>query len=409
MKKILNLKNYLLLAGLLVMGFSSCKKADSNGGINGAAVGTGAPVISSVRTLSKSKVDSSLTTTITTYSSTGIATSVTNPDYTPQITAFDSTTTSGNLNNYYVLLGSNLGSTTKIAINGVSIYFNRALNSDNSVVFDIPTNIPYVQPQPNTIVLTTLYGTVTYKFTVLPPPPTIVTESTNDFQAGSSITLTGKGFASISSVKLRATGDAVTIASKNDSTLVMTFPKSAATHTTLLFTYTSGSNTGAQTASTAVFNDLDNAAYIVFTDNYGPGVSGQAWGTFGTSTVPANVKTGTNSYYVTYPSGNWWIGGWGFSPPLPNKYTYLTLWIKGGFQTETLNLISSQGNGGYGNSDQTTQLTLPPTVWTYFKIVVGQTDMFLNGQTTGNFGFYIRGPNGGDETIYYDDVVFWNN
>ncbi len=83
------------------------------------------------------------------------------------------------------------------------------------------------------------------------------------------------------------------------------------------------------------------------------------------------------------------------------------MWIKGGFQSEVLNFISAQGNGGYSNSDQTYTLTLPPNVWTYFTIPIAQTDMFLNGQTTGNFGFYIRGPNGGDETIYYDDVVFW--
>jgi hypothetical protein len=402
--KFIQLKNLnWVLSALIAFGFASCKKMNSQG----FTPGTGAPVITSVRTLSQSVVDSSRTSSVTTYNSTGIATTVTNADYNPEITAFDSTTTTGKLNNYYVLQGSNLGSTTKIAVNGVSIYFNRALSSDSHVVFQIPTTVPYVQPQANAIVVTTLYGTVSYKFTTLPPPPTIVTESTNDFQAGGTITLTGKGFASVSSITLRATSDAVSIALQNDSTLVLTMPKSTATQSTLLFTYTSGSNPSAQTASTAVFNDLDNAAYIVFTDNYGAGVSGQAWGTFGTTTTAANVKTGTTSYYVIYPNGNYWIGGWNFSPPVANKYTYLSLWIKGGFQNETLDFISAQGSGGYGNSDQTFTLALPANVWTYFKIPVASTDMFLNGQTTGNFGFYIRGPNGGDETIYFDDVVFW--
>ncbi len=404
MKRIFKSKNLSwLLSILMVCGFASCKKNNSQG----FTPGKGTPTISSVRTLSKSTVDSSRTSSVTTYSSTGIATTVTTPNYNPVVTAFDSTTATGNLNNYYVIIGSNLGSVTKIAVNGVSVYINPAWDSDTHVIFSIPTSVPYIQPQANTIVLTTLYGSVTYKFTTLPPPPTIVNESTNDFSAGGTITLTGKGFAAVSAVKLRTTGDAVAITTQNDSTLVLTMPKSTATHSTLLFTYTSGSNASAQTASTAVFNDLDNAAYKVFTDDYGAGVSGQAWGTFGTSTTAANVKTGTTSYFVIYPSGNYWIGGWNFSPPVANSYTTLTMWIKGGFQVETLNFISAQGNGGYGNSDQTYTLTVPAKVWTYFTIPVAQTDMFLNGQTTGNFGFYIRGPNGGDETIYYDDVVFW--
>ncbi|MFI5139576.1 MAG: hypothetical protein ACHQIM_17280 [Sphingobacteriales bacterium] len=395
-----------ILSALIVFGLASCKKMNSEG----FTPGTGAPTITKVRTLSKSTVDSSLTSSVTTYNSTGIATTVTNPNYSPQVTAFDSTTVTGNLNNYYVLLGSNLGSTTKIVINGVSIYFNRAFDTDNSVIFQIPTTVPYVQPQANTIVLTTLYGTVTYKFTVLPPPPTIITESTNDFQKGTSITFTGKGFASVSAVKLKATGDACTIVagSQTDSTLTLTMPAtSTATQTALTFTYTSGTNTGAQTASTAIFNDLDNAALQVFTDNFGSGVYGASWGPNGTSTVAANVKTGTTSYFVTYPQGNWWIGGWGFNTPVANNYTYLTLWIKGGVQDETLDFISASGNGGFGNSDQTVALTLPKTVWTYFKLTVSKTDMFATGQTTSDFGFYFRGPNGASETIYYDDVVFW--
>ena len=97
------------------------------------------------------------------------------------------------------------------------------------------------------MVITTLHGSVTYNFTTLPPPPTILQVTDFDFWSGAPITLTGKGFASVSDIKLKATGDEVTIVSKNDSTLVLTMPTtSAVTESTLLFTYTSGSNTGAQ-------------------------------------------------------------------------------------------------------------------------------------------------------------------
>ena len=390
------------LSALLMLGLASCKKENNS---TGYTAGTGTPVISGVSKINKSVVDSSRTTSVTTYDASGNPTTVTNPNYAAQFVAIDSTTVTGDLGGYYVLKGSNLGSTTKLAINGVSIYFNRALISDQSIVFNIPTNIPYVQPQANTIVVTTLHGTATFKFTTLPPAPTIVTESTNDFQAGSTITLTGKGFASVSSVKLKATGDAATIVSQNDSTLVLTMPQSKATQTNLLFTYTSGSNSGAQAVSADEFNDLDNAAYLVFGDSLNADAWGNSWGPSGVANGIA--KTGTNSWYITYPNGNWWIGGWGFNTPIANQYKYLTFWVKGGKQVETLNFISASGNGGYGNSDQTFTINVPANVWTYFKIDISKTDMFATAQTTSAFGFYIRGPNGTDETMYFDDVALW--
>ena len=401
--KIKQLKNLSwVLSVLMVFGLASCHK-DNSTGYN---PGTGAPVITSVNKISNSVVDSSRTTSVTTYDNSGTPATVTNPNYSPQILGLDSATVTGTLGGYYVIKGSNLGTTTKIAINGVSVYFNRALSSDNSLVFSIPASVPYVQPQPNTIAVTTLHGNTTYKFTTLPPPPTIITFSTNDFQASSSITLIGKGFASVSSVKLKTTGDAITIVSQNDSTLVMKMPaSSAATQSSLLFTYTSGSNTGAQTTSADIFNDLDNAAYQVFADNYGSGIYANSWGPSGPSTAVA--KTGTTSFSVSYPQGNWWVGGWGFNTPLANNYKYLTFWVKGGVQDETLDFISASGNGGYGNSDQTFTITVPANVWTYFKIDVSKTDMFLTAQTTTAFGFYIRGPNGVSETLYFDDVAFW--
>lgn len=400
-RKMKLLKNcYWILPVLAVLGIVSCKKENSSG----FTAGTGAPSITSVHTLNKTTLDTS-TTSVTTYNSSGVATTTSGTSITNKVTAFDSTTNTGNLGNLYIVYGTNLGSTTKITVNGVQVYFNRGLITDKSIVITIPTNVPYVQPQPNTIVLTSLHGSVTYKFTVLPPPPTILSMSTNDFQSGTTITLAGKGFASVTSVKIRSTGDAATIAAQTDTTMTLTMPQSTAKQSQLLFTYTSGSNNGAQAASTQVFNDLDNADYQVFTDNFGPNVYGTSWGTNGTSNTIS--KTGSTSFWVNYPKGNWWIGGWGFNVPLANDYKTMTLWIKGGVQDETLYLISAAGNGGFGNSDQTVALTLPANVWTYFTLNIAQTDMFLNGSTTSNVGFYFRGPNNSDETIYYDDVVFW--
>jgi len=409
-----------VLSALMVFGFASCKKMNSLG----FTPGTGTPVITSVRTLSKSIVDSMRVHSTTTYNSSGIATTTSYYDYTPQATAFDSTTVTGNLNSYYVLVGSNLGSTTKVAINGVTIYFNRAFNSDNAVIFQIPTTVPYVQPQANTIVLTTLYGSVTYKFTTLPPPPTITGVSDYDFQAGTQITLTGKGFASVSDVKLRATGDEISIVSQNDSTLVMKMPAtSTATESTLLFTYTSGANPAAQTASTTTFNDLDNGYIIFANNNFQNSWGNNSWaGPSGVSTSASH--SGTASVEATYPAGGWQIEGWAnWYPSLPfdPTYKYLTFWVKGGTVTHTLVLVGDQMVGGYGqvqnvNAYAAQLVTVPPNVWTFFKIPLAASqsstngnllNFWANGTPAKQLGFFLQGMSGDvNETMFFDEVAF---
>ncbi|RYE16017.1 MAG: hypothetical protein EOP45_18090, partial [Sphingobacteriaceae bacterium] len=170
MKNIKQIHHYLMITGMLVLALASCKK-EENGGINGTTGGKGAPTITLVRTVSKTVVDSSATTTTTTYNSSGVPTTTTTPNYNPKTIAFDSTTVTGRSGNTYAIVGTNLGSTTKIEINGVSILFNRALNSDNTIFFNIPSTVPSIQPQSNTIVVTTLYGSITYNFTVLQAAP----------------------------------------------------------------------------------------------------------------------------------------------------------------------------------------------------------------------------------------------
>jgi len=382
-----------LLSALMVIGFASCKKSNSEG----YTPGTGAPVISSIRTLGKAVTDS-VTKTYTTYDTTGAAstTTQTNPPsgYTPQ----DSTTATGNLNNTYEILGNNLGSATKLTINGVTVYFNRALGSDNEIIFNIPSTMPTTQPQSNKLVVTTLHGSVTYNFTVLPPAPTIGTYSTNDFTANSLISLTGQGFASVTSVKLKTTGDVATIVSQSDSTLVLKMPTSTATTTPLTFVYTSGTNTGATAVSTVKFNDLDNS-YQIFTENFDNGWYSNSWGPGVAST--AQAKTGTTSFAATYPKGNFWADGFGANAPLQTAgYTYLSFWVKGGLEDYTL-YFTADTRGGFGNSDQSMPITVPKNVWTYFQLPLST----LNIQGSEHFGFWIAGPTDQDETFYFDDVV----
>ncbi|MDB5006414.1 MAG: hypothetical protein JWP45_807 [Mucilaginibacter sp.] len=419
MKKKMNLSKtyYWILPVLALFSIASCKKENSTG----FTPGTGAPVITAVRTLNSSIVDSSRTTSVTTYSSSGVVSTTTNPNYNPVLTALDSTTVTGKLGNYYVLEGSNLGSTTKIAINGVSIYFNRALNSDSHVIFSIPTTVPYIQPQPNTIVVTTTSGTVTYKFTTLPPPPTIMGVSDFDFTAGSQITLIGKGFANVTAIKLKTTGDAATIVSQSDSTLVMQMPKSTITESSLLFTYNSGSKTGLQGGTATVFNDLDNAYQVFVNNNFQNGWFNNSWA------APSGVSTdashsGTSSAKATYPANGWQIEGWA-DWNTPGKfaydptYKYFSFWVKGGTVAHTLVLVGDQMVGGYGQVSPgyaAQQIVVPANVWTFFKIPLGPPsststsllNFWAKGTPAQQIGFFLKGQNTDvNETMYFDEVA----
>ena len=211
MKKMNILKKILLLTGVLALIFASCRK-DTNGIFSGK----GAPTVSYIRTVAKS--DSLGPITITTYDTSGVASTTTRGQGTT-VVAFDSTTTAGKLNNTYAVVGQNLGSTTTIVINGVSIYFNRALASDQTLIFSIPANVPFGPTEPNTIIITTLYGKVTFPFTIVTPPPVLTTISPLAGGVGDTVTITGSDLANVSSVKF-GTVPATVVTGSNTATQV---------------------------------------------------------------------------------------------------------------------------------------------------------------------------------------------
>jgi len=339
-----------------------------------------------------------------------------------RVTPFDSATVTGNLSGFYVINGTNLGSATSVTFNGYTAYFNRALVTDNSIVVQVPSKTPYLAPlATDSLVVTTLYGKASYTFKILPPPPTAESYSNYNFYNGSQIALTGVGFASVTGITLTSTGTAsgtanVTIVSQTDTTLVLQFPTTAIERGVLAFTYTIDGATKTITDAQELV-DLDNA-YQVFIDGYAPSWGSWSWdgtGTTGPST--AKAKTGTTSFLAFYKKGNWWIDGFRAGGgnatdgvPYSSDYKYLSFWVYGGTEDEKINI--NWGNAGFGQN-QINQYDVPPGVWTYYKIPIG--DLLWNTGTTNwaanssgylnTIGFFIAGPNNTDETLYFDDVV----
>jgi len=413
-----------VLSALMVLGFASCKKQNSEG----YTAGTGAPIITRVRTLGKVLTDS-LTKTYTTYDSTGAASTTTQTNPPNGYSVQDSTTATGNLNNTYEIIGKNLGSATKLTINGVTVYFNRALGSDSELIFNIPSTIPTTQPQSNKLVVTTLHGSVTYDFTVLPPPPTISTTSDYNYTGGEQLTFTGVSFNSVTGITLKGTTIAVTIVSKTDTTMVVKMPSTTVPRAYLVLAYGTGSN-AANAVSTQEFIDMDDAYVIFDNNNYQNGWQDNSWAhPSGLSTAASHV--GTASIEASYPANGWQIeGADGYNTPqsgIPYSpdYKYLTFWVKGGIAAHQLVIVGDQMAGGYGqvqnaNAYPGQLINVPASVWTYFKIPLAPRATSSTGLTSLNFwangtlaqqlGFFLQGgltsvPDV-NETLYFDEIAF---
>ena len=419
-----------ILAALLAFSFASCRKDNSLGYV----AGTGAPTISSVHTLSKS--DTSKTPRVITEVDNNGNITIDTVDYPINPAAFDSVTTSGNKQDYYVIYGKNLGSTTNITFNGVVAYFNRALISDNSLVVSIPTTVPTVGTgATNKLVVTTLHGSVTYTFVTLTPVPTITGASDYNFWGGSQITLSGFGFATVSSVGIVGSTATCTIVSQTDAQLTIQFPAGVLpgiNETNLLLTYVYNSAGSTKTAtSTQTFDDLDNAYTIFYLNNFQNSWIDNSWAhPSGVSTAASHA--GTASIVASYPAGGWQIEGWaGWNGPSGGivynpAYKYLTFWAKGGVVDHVFVLVGDQMVGGYGqvqnaNAYAAQLVTIPAGVWTYFKIPLTAPstpysksstllNFWANGNTAQQLGFFLQGglTNVPDvnETIYFDEVAF---
>src|SRR3984957_11840303 len=127
--RFLKANNLCWMAAILILcAVVSCRKYN----YLGFTPGTGAPVITSVHTLTKTDTVNA-NDTIVAYNSSGDTTLTIRATQTTT-SASDSVTTAGNLGNTYVIEGSNLGSATSVSFNGVPAYFNRALMTDNSII-----------------------------------------------------------------------------------------------------------------------------------------------------------------------------------------------------------------------------------------------------------------------------------
>ncbi|WP_069658944.1 IPT/TIG domain-containing protein [Arcticibacter eurypsychrophilus] len=180
---------YLILPVLIACWISSCKK-DEN-------VSKGAPTIERVRLLSKTDTIRDVIHPITLDSNSIY-------DQT-RLNSFDSTVVSGRLNTQYAILGSNLLTTKLVSFNGVSVYFNPGLITDNSIILTLPATLPFGPTQSNKLIIETQYGSIDFNFSIQQPPPIIASFTPLAAGAGDVVTITGSVFNSVTAVRFDTT------------------------------------------------------------------------------------------------------------------------------------------------------------------------------------------------------------
>jgi len=382
-------KTYKIFCGilslLLLIAFS-CKKNDT---------GVGAPTITRVRTLTKND-------TLTVTNRITLDSSVTQS--TSRLVGFDSTVTSGGLGNQYAIIGTNFLTTKTVSINGVNVYFNPALLTNNSIIITIPsltsaaTQVPFGPNQTNKLIVVTKYGTATFNFPITQPPPVITSFAPQVANPGDVVTITGQVFNGVTAVhfdKIPAT----IVGTPTDTQIQVQVPQGVSSN--LIYVTTPG--------GTAVSTTTFGFKYVIYTESLTTGWGGQGSGGYDgyNSTRVYNDQTHpeAGSYDIkttfTDPYGALQLG-YGGATTLNVSMLGLTsikfsVYAGAGFSAgQKVQVVI---NGAYSNA---VQVTLTPGAYSDYIIPLSQlgNPSTINEIVIQNYG--VSPPC----TIYVDNIGF---
>lgn len=271
MEKMISIRKYFLqlffLSAALAVSVSSCKKEEENGGNE-------SPVISKI--------------------------------YTP--TNRETGLTTGALNQWLIISGSNLSGTQSVAFNDVVVQPENFFANDTSVTIRIPRQLP--GSVNDKVTVTTNYGTTTYDFKVV-IPQLLVTDMANEYvNAGDTLEILGDYFdlygLDTSATTVTFAGDKTTnVVASSASSLKVIVPADVQPGA-LKITGPAPVNTSVTT--TAWYKDNRNFLFDMSAYN---GWNGASFLSSGADPAPLN-----GPYFKVAKS---WQGGWAWDPFCSNN------------------------------------------------------------------------------------------
>lgn len=283
--------------------------------------------------------------------------------------------------------GTGLGDIRSIVFsnNNVPAYITSTLNTDTHILFRVP-DTAYGGNQE--IILTNSEGkSVSVPFKVI-ALPIVSTVWPTDFQAGSTITITGNNLDDVTGVVIDGTSDAATVVSKTRKSLTIEMPASNVNNGKLKITNASGSS-----VTSMSFVNVDKAVQV-FADDLMNGFQSWSWG--GVYEASADFAVcGPKSMKSAFDAGGW--GGLQMGNPGSvdaSACRYFTFWAKGADVDYDVQVTINWGPWQ--------SFTIPANTWTYFKY-----DLLTAGWTglnaVNNVTFQIKGS---EKTFYFDNIMF---
>ena len=364
----------VMAAIVIVTGFSACKK-DQN---------TAAPILERVRTLAR--IDTTFKEIPITLDSNKYANVYTR-------VANDVTVTGARWNAQYMLVGKNLQTVLSITLNGVSLYFNPALVTDNNVIFTVGADVPYGANQSGKLVVKTKYGTAELDFGLLQPFPVIKTVSPLLGEVGGTVTITGTYFENLKGVKF-GTVDAELVGTPTSTEIKVKIPAGIAQ---AAITVTTAGGSAVSANSFFAFKKL------LYQDGWVAGMTSYGgWGGTGVST-PDNTAggvRGTKSIVINYTAN---------SCPLQFAYTGPTLDLKN-FTALKMSIYGGPGTAGKkvkvqlnGNTVYTALLTLTEGSFTDYVIPLSDFPAAVNTAAFSKI-WVIEGSGFATSVVYIDEI-----
>ncbi|HYH15506.1 MAG TPA: IPT/TIG domain-containing protein, partial [Flavisolibacter sp.] len=219
--------------------------------------------------------------------------------------------------------------------------------------------------------------------------PTVATISTTDFEAGTTITITGNNLGDVSSVVIDGTTEQVTIVSKDRKTLVIRMPASNVNFAKLKITNSSGDRVTDQALTNM------SKALKFFTEGFDQGMQDWSWSSEHlVSSTEAFM--GTKSLRSVYSANSYGAISIHYDANIPfADYSFLTFWAKGGAKDLQLTVWPDPDNS------KAKSVTIPANVWTYVKVPLAD---FKNAVTQ---RLNLQGMNTTDNiTVHFDNILF---
>lgn len=306
-----------------------------------------------------------------------------------------------------VIAGENLGGVKTVSFNGFNTSFNPTYNTDKSLIIRLPAEAPTGAKASNKLMVVTANGEATFDFRIIAKAAVYSSDKITFGADRGDITLTGKNFEDVSSVMFSGTKTEVQVIARTKDvvgveTLVLRFPRTNITQTTLDITNSSGT----YITTNYSFVNADEA-YVIFADSINKEFANASWGD------PLIVNTdqafaGKNSLSKSYAGGNWHLAAfsnWWPSVAYNPDYKFITFAVKGGNAPINLWITTDAGNAGFGDFVEKNKIAVPAKIWTYYKIRLADIDFWKAGSTLKQFGWRTQGPDK-TEVIYFDDVMF---